>query len=199
MIRHVCIFLIAAIWTSGCSNPFSTRDDQVQPPTGGRSPIGTAVRGEELLENLKEAVQSLRPADYLQLLSDDFIFTPDEKDSSDFSHIYDDLWDKEKEESFADFFLSDSLLVRSISMLGNWPPTLFEASSDGNQEEYRDNYIATIFYLEEREDTPRRISGEFWLSLRKNEEGSWELFRWRDFKTSQEESTWGELRARFLN
>ena len=180
-----------SLWV-GC-NPFTTR--QPEPPeTEKRTPVRNPVSSIDVLYNLRATCENLSPTQYLETLSEDFVFVPDPEDSVNFSNAFPpgQVWDKARETVFAHNFLNDRT-TQSIQFK-NWPPDLVESSTDGRRHRYEYKYDVIIDHLR---NAPKAIQGISDLFLREEEDGHWTLYRWRDERISAVARTWGELRARF--
>ena len=188
----VCIFVLLGIF--GCLNPFATRTPESPEAGGKRIPMLDPSSAMNVLNNVKIAYQGLSPLEYMDALSEDFVFVPDPSDEGVFSDVYapDMPWDRDRESLFAANLLSDNI-TESIR-LREWPPELMEMSEEEKKETYEYDYDVSLVH---DRDAPRRIRGTGYIFLREREDGTWAIYRWEDEKTDQVVGTWGELRAKF--
>ena len=194
MINRVSICIFALIVVSGCPNPFGTRAPEVPEVGGRRLPMLVPSSAMNVLNNLKIAYQGLSPLDYLDTLSEDFVFVPDPRDAEMFPDVYmpDQPWDKARESLFTGNLLSDN--VTESIWFRAWPPELTELDEAEKKEIYEYEYEVSLVH---GRDAPSKIQGTGYISLREGDDGVWVIYRWEDEKTNLLVSTWGELRAKF--
>jgi len=194
LIRRTGIYIFVLVAISGCPNPFATRTPEIPEVGGKRLPMLDPSSALNVLSNLKIAYQGLSPLDYLDTLSEDFVFVPDPRDAEVFPDVYtpEEPWDKARESLFAGNLLSDN--VTESIWFRKWPPELMELDEEEKKETYEYQYDISLVH---GRDAPSRIRGTGYIFLRERDDGTWAIYRWEDEKTDQVVGTWGELRARF--
>jgi len=115
--RRLAVFgllAVLALTFGGCSNPFD-------PNKGKPTPIEPAdyhdrLTPEDVLHNLRTAYIWTNPVEYLDCLSEDFIFYPDEADVQDPNAGIPPEWYKSQETEMHQNMFADDSNVESISL-----------------------------------------------------------------------------------
>jgi len=108
------LLAVLAFTLSGCWNPFA-------PPEGDPTPIPDAeyrdrLTPENVLHNIQTAYIYRNVNEYLDCLSEDFIFYPDERDVQDPELEIPPEWYKSNERNMHENMFSDNSNVESISL-----------------------------------------------------------------------------------
>ena len=179
------LFTLAA----ACNNPFSTRTPE-EPPMDGGAAILPATSPERVLHNLGEATRARSIQDFLDVFSDDFIFSPDPKDSLAWEQDYRTRWTKERESDFALNFFQQAQQDSTFAVeLVTYAPSVY------NSGERIYTYYYKITYG--GQSIPEvTVRGMAWLYFRENAEGKWSIFLWADHNVGKFPTS-GELRAGF--
>ncbi len=187
---YILIFAGLLIFFSACNNPFSTRDPE-NPGTEGAA-IKPSTSPENLLYNLEAAFEAMSIQDYLDVFSQDFIFSPDPDDSVAYVEDFRGGWNYDRETDFAYNFLQRKNFKSDIDL-----PIELTLSYKSGQDRYECTYHMFITEADSGEVDFKRIEveGEAWLYLREDADGIWSVFWWVDFGITPGSLTWGELRA----
>lgn len=193
MKRIVLPFLMivfAALFTA-CNNPFSTRTPSVPPKEG--AVILPATSPERVLHNLEESVRAMSIQDYLDVFSDDFVFSPDPGDSLAYEQDFQTPWTKERESEFAlNFFQQASQDSTFYVQLYTYFPSVYHPGETMYEYFYKVTYGSESIAKTE-------LYGKAWLYFRESSDGKFSVFLWVDHRVKPVEkaSTWGVLRARY--
>lgn len=173
-----------------CNNPFSTRTPE-EPPANGGAAILPATSPERVLNNLEESTRAKSIQDYLDVFSDDFVFSPDPVDSLAWEQYFRTPWNKDREYEFAlNFFLQSSQDSTFSVQMETYAP--LEYDSGVQMYTY---YYKIVYGGQEIEEVT--VRGRAWLYFREDQEGKWSIFLWADHRVSSA-PTGGELRAQFM-
>jgi hypothetical protein len=184
------LLILLALAVAACNNPFSTRTPE-EPPLEGGAAIQPATSPERVLNNLQESVRARSIQDYLDVFSDDFVFSPDPRDSLAWEQEYRTRWTKDRESDFALNFFQQAQQDSTFSM-----KLVTYAPSDYNSGERIYTFKYNITYG--GQTIPEvKIYGIAWLYFRENAEGKWYIFLWVDHNAGNNFPTSGELRAKF--
>jgi len=186
------LFVAVAVQLAACNNPFSTRTPAVPPSEGGAA-ILPATSPEKVLHNLEESVRAKSIQDYLDVFSDDFIFSPDPGDSLAYEQDFQARWTKERESEFALNFFQQAQQDSTFSVQVNtYAPSVYHPG------ETMYEYFYKVTYGREG-DAETVLYGKAWLYFKEGSDGKWTVFLWVDHRVLSVEkaSTWGVLRARY--
>lgn len=182
----VLLVLLAA----ACNNPFSTRTPET-PPSDGGAAILPATSPERVLNNLEESFRAKSIQDYLDVFSEDFIFSPDPKDSLAWEQDYRTRWNLERESDFAlNFFQQAQQDSTFVTELTTYAPSVY------NSGELMYKYFYKITY---GGDTIPEVTIYGWAEFyfRENTEGKWSIMLWVDHWAKENSPAGGAFRARF--
>ena len=210
--RLAVLVLLAAfaLTLSGCWNPFA-------PDKGDPVPIVPAdyherLTPEDVIHNLKTAYEWKNAGEYLDCLSEDFIFFTNESDQQHANDPLPEEWYKSDEEEMHNKMFTGADAFESITL------TLTETTRDtilglpGVEDD--------IYIFVEGVDLLVNLYGdqaylatepsEFWLRVDQDEEGPygeimWEIYSWFDLSCwglgdvagRTEGATWGSIKALF--
>ena len=186
------VFLAAlVVQLAACNNPFSTRAPAV-PPEGGAA-ILPATSPEKVLSNLEESVRAKSIQDYLDVFSEDFVFSPDPGDSLAYEQDFRTRWTKERESEFALNFFQQAQQDSTFSVvMETYAPSVYHPGETMYEYFYKVTYGGKIV-------TETVLRGKAWLYFRESSDGKWSIFLWVDHRVLPVEkaSTWGVLHARY--
>ncbi|MCK4417959.1 MAG: hypothetical protein KAV99_07300 [Candidatus Latescibacteria bacterium] len=186
---YTAILIVLLLLVFGCRNPFATREPE--PPTGEQLPLLEPTSAENVLKNLEISCEHMSINNYMDTLSEDFLFLPDPSDSDRFPDVFSEPWGREEESIFCQkLFDKEMTTLISFSSSVDSNATVIEETADFVHYRY-DYHIALIHHT----DAPRSVKGSAEFSLRCDQQGNWIIFHWEDEKTDSH--TWGELRATF--
>ena len=188
---YTAILIVLLLLVFGCKNPFATREPES--PTGEQLPLLEPTSAENVLKNLQISCEYMSNNDYMDTLSEDFLFLPDASDSDRFPGVFSQPWDRNKESNFCEK-LFDKKMTTLISFNSSIDSnaTVIEETAEFVHYRY-DYHIALIHHT----DAPRSVKGSAEFSLRCDQQGNWIIFHWEDEKEKIDSHTWGELRATF--
>jgi hypothetical protein len=193
----------------GASNPFATQIPDC--PTGPRLILLQPTRPELVILNLRLIFQAQPEArnagQYMDQLTDDFTFIPDEEDIQLYPEVYDvsrdTLWNYQQERRFAQAVLDPSRIGRIV--ISRW----YESSKD-ERILSEDQLLETFRFPYEGEFNERTGEGESasalgikgWMEVDlispTIENPVWSIRQWRDYRDpATARRSWGELRAEF--
>ncbi|NKB67652.1 MAG: hypothetical protein GKR89_11355 [Candidatus Latescibacteria bacterium] len=196
------------------SNPFATRLPDC--PSGRTLFLREPTRPVNVLLNVQTTLRELSPSQYLDQLSDDFLFIPDPGDIDLHPEVYevppnynpdlDTLWNREQERRYAFSLLDpDRVLKPEFIRWYSASRDEIEPSEDGLRERFIFDYeidFIEVLTQEEGQDESRLlgIKGRMHIDLvtPSLENPVWSIQRWRDERVSgTTKLSWGELRAVF--
>lgn len=199
---------------SGPSSPLSTRVPEC--PSGTLVALRDPTTSEAVVFNLRDTIEGFSPLQYLDQLSEDFLFAPELAGLEFHREVYhlpggydpdppdtDTLWTREDERRFA-FNLLDRREFQSISV-GRW----FDANQDEQRldpdDPGRETYIFpylidfTTLPGEQQEARAFEVRGRMQIDLAtgSDENPAWSIRRWQDFREPTSDLTFTELRGQF--
>jgi hypothetical protein len=188
---YTAILIVLLLLVFGCRNPFATREPE--PPTGEQLPLLEPTSAENVLKNLEISCEHMSINNYMDTLSEDFLFLPDPSDSDRFPGVFSQPWGREEESIFCQrLFDKEMTTLISFSSSVDSNATVIEGDPESGPEcHYRYDYDIGLI----RTGAPSRVKGSAEFSLRCDQQGNWIIFHWEDEKTDSH--TWGELRATF--
>lgn len=175
--------LTVALWVSllvGCSL-FEPR--QPEPPTGQEGRWNAPVSPGVVISNLEYAFEDQNIENYMTAFASDFVFTADDRDTLLFpSGTFSD-WDYSVEREVAARIFDDA----------DWIDLAFTDSlvdSTAERADFYENYEFTV-----SAQNPIYGRGLALFYLRREEDGYWAVFEWRDFR--QDTTDWGVLKGTY--
>ena len=196
------------------SSPFSTRVPEC--PSGDLLFLREPTTSEAVVFNLRQTLEGFSPSQYVDQLSEDFLFAPELAGVELYREVYDlpsgydpdppdadTLWTREEERRFA-FNLLDRKNFRTIS-ISRW----FDANEDEQrldpddpgQETYIFPYLIdfTTQPGEQLEERRFEVRGRMQIDLAttSDETPVWSIRRWQDFREPTSDLTFTELRGQF--
>ena len=196
------------------TNPFATRVPDC--PSGRTLFLREPTRPVNVLLNLQTTLRELSPSQYLDQLSDDFLFVPDPEDIDLHPEVYDlppnynpdldTLWNREQERRFAfNLLVPERVLKPEFIRWYSASRDQTEQSEDGLSETFIFDYeidFIEVIKQEQGEDQTRLlgVKGRMVIKLvtPSLENPVWSIQRWRDQRVSgTTKLSWGELRAEF--
>ncbi|RKY69711.1 MAG: hypothetical protein DRQ02_00055 [Candidatus Latescibacterota bacterium] len=189
--RHSRVAIVLLLLVSGCRNPFSTREPE--PPTGKQLPLLEPTSAENVLRNLEVCCEYMSINDYMNTLSQDFLFLPDPSDNERFPEVFCRSWDRQSEFEFCRR-LFDKEITSLISFCSSVDSNATVIEETTESVHYRYDYYIILIYRQHTE-APQSVKGRAELYLRCDRQGNWTIFRWEDEKTDSH--SWGELKGRF--
>ena len=180
-----------------CESPFSTRTPEEPEKPRPYRLLSRSIAPGNVLINLKTVYDyALSVDDYMDGLSEEFLFEPDPSDALVYEDAFSSPWNAERERTFTanlfDRILSDPQDTPRV--LTRWEEIV------ADDEEEREAYFEYEYKLEFRDkqdESWKAAEGKAYLYLRKGEDENWALSRWVDEKTNEEIPSWGALRAQF--
>ena len=190
----------------GAAQPFATQTPDC--PTGPRLTLLEPTRPELVVINLRLIFQAQPEArnvvQYMDQLSPDFTFIPDEEDIQLYPEIYGDTaWNRQQERRFAQAVLDPSRIGKIV--ITRW----YESSKD-ERILSEDQLLETFRFPYEGELNERTEEGEpasllgikGWMEVDlvtpTIENPVWSILQWRDYRDqATARRSWGELRAEF--
>ena len=180
-----------------CESPFSTRTPEEPEKPRPYRLLSRSIAPGNVLINLKTVYDyALSVDDYMDGLSEEFLFEPDPSDALVYEDTFSSPWNAERERTFTanlfDRILSDPQDTPRV--LTRWEEIV------ADDEEEREAYFEYEYKLEFRDkqdESWKAAEGKAYLYLRKGEDENWALSRWVDEKTNEEIPSWGALRAQF--
>ncbi len=183
--------LLFLLFVQGC-DLFQTRDPQS--PSQISSNYKPPVTPEIVLDNLASAVAEYNAVHYIQCLADtssssrQFEFIPSAEVAGSFASIF-QSWSPEKERRY---FQNLGQPTNAAPFLSLTNKQQVAASSDSVV--YNIDY--TLSFPHHNTSAPQTVRGKMQLFLGANAQASWSIYRWQDFKTTQD-STWSLWKAIF--
>ena len=189
------------------SNPFAARLPDC--PSGPTLPLREQTRPEAVLLNIRTTFEGRSPTQYMEQLTEDFIFIPDPEDIQLHPEVYqasesyvpgrDTLWNREAERRFAVSVL-DQQLFRQISF-SRW----YNASRDErdpSEDELSEEFIFPyeIEFIGQNEEETFELKGRMIVKLVTTsiENPVWNVQSWEDQRdVASTKRSWGEMRAEF--
>ena len=196
------------------SSPFSTRLPEC--PSGGLLFLREPTTSENVVLNLRDSFEGFSPIQYVEQLSEDFLFAPELAGVELYREVFDlppgydpdppdadTLWAREEERRFA-FNLLDRKNFQNIN-ISRW----FDANQDEQRldpddpgrETYIFDYIIdfTTQPGEQLEARVFEVRGRMQIDLAttSDETPAWSVRRWQDFREPSSELTFTELRGLF--
>jgi hypothetical protein len=140
MMRSVSFLAAAAaVLLLGCNNPFDTRTPAVPPDEGAA--ILPATSPEKVLHNLEESIRAKSTQDYLDVFSDDFVFSPDPGDSLANEQYFQTRWTKQRESDFAFNFFQQARQDSTFSVqLITYAPSVYHPGDTMYEYYYKLTY-----------------------------------------------------------
>ena len=176
-----------------CRNPFSTREPE--PPAGFQATWLQPVSPEIVLENFTAAIREKNVENYIrcfgpsETVRQHFVFLPEASVANNYHEVF-LLWNITKERNYINHLFNlmtadslSSLLLLDVSEI------LF-GDSVHTTKEY-DLFVAHSYAT-----VPRQVRGRMEMSLKKDEQESWYISYWADFKTG-DDAVWSLLKAQF--
>lgn len=183
------VLLSVLLVAAACHNPFSTRTPEEPPPEGGAA-ILPATSPERVLNNLEESMGAKSIQDFLDVFSDDFIFSPDPKDSLAWEQDFRGRWTKDRESEFAFNFFQQAQQDSTFTVkLETYTPPVYNSGERIYTYYYKITYGGQTIPVV-------TVRGMAWLYFRENAEGKWSIYLWADHNVGNFPTS-GELRARF--
>jgi hypothetical protein len=194
---------------TGSANPFGTRLPDC--PSGQQLFLRERTRAEFVLANIRSIFQaqpeSRSPEQYMDQLTEDFAFVPDQEDVQLHPEVYDagrdTLWNREQERRFARAIL-DPERIQSARFIRWYESSKDERipSEDQLEETFVFPYEAEFIELAPEEDQANVIAikglMEVDLVTPTVENPVWSIRAWRDQRDrASAKFSWGELRAEF--
>ena len=199
---------------SGASSPLSTRLPEC--PSGDLLFLRDPTMPEAVVFNLEDAIEGFSPTQYMDQLSEDFLFAPELAGVEPFGEVFDlppgyhpdppdtdTLWTREDERRFA-FNLLDRSHFQRIN-ISRW----FDANEDEQRLYPDDPRLETYIFPyiidfrtqpgEEQEARIFEVRGRMQIDLvtTSDENPVWSIRRWQDFREPLSERTLTELRGEF--
>ena len=196
------------------SGPLSTRLPEC--PSGNLLFLRDPTTSEAIVFNLRDVFEGFSPIQYVEQLSEDFLFAPELAGLEHYREAYDlpagydpdppdtdTLWTREEERRFA-FNLLDRKNFQRIS-ISRW----FDANRDEQRLDPDDSQRETYIFPyiidfttqpgEEQEARVFEVQGRMQIDLatRSDENPEWSIRRWQDFREPSSELTFTELRGQF--
>ncbi len=188
-IRRLAVFVLLAVFLtglSGCWNPFAPDGGDTKP----RDPADYHDRlsPEDVVHNLQTAYEWMDAGEYLDCLSEDFVFYPNEEDSTNDPNIP-EFWYKDEETTVHNNMFSDDGGVESISL------TLTNARMETLPGQDPIDPLDDIIIYQEGVDLQVNVYGgmtylatapsEYRFRVDSDQEGEngeiwWEIFEWYD-------------------
>ncbi len=116
-IRRLAVSILLAVFAltlSGCWNPFAP--DPVPPEPRPPADYHDRLTPEDVLHNIQTAYIWMNPVEYLDCLSEDFEFYPNEDDVNDPENPVDPIWWKIDEQYMHENMFADDSDVDNISL-----------------------------------------------------------------------------------
>lgn len=203
-LARIVLVAMVGLHLISCRNPFATRQAEDPFKTDGGLPLRAPNTSKNALENLRVTWEGRSATNYLDVLSEDFVFVPDKIDEESFPQVYQtgSMWDRGREEEFATRLFSRK--GAELVLFENWniePPELLRSTDGGKNDEYKYHYsIGLLYGAGQAIDAPKHLAGTARIFLRELN-GSWFVYRIEDSRTDPTPGTylgtWGALRARF--
>ncbi len=185
---HRTLVLAAVIAVSGCG-VFGTRDPE-PPITGG----GTYLQPdtpEQVVENLRSAVEELNTLNYRRSFSDDFEFTP--TSTAEANNPIFSGWSTTNEEQYFSAVASAAQFSVGHELTLDNPSA---APVSERMSVVDTGYSLTINH--NRPDIPTGFAGQLRWEIEQGTDGLWRLTRWTDRELGSD-ATWSDLKAGFVD
>ncbi len=182
---------IMLVLAASCNNPFDTRTPQV--PVDGGAAILPPTSPERVLNNLEESIRAKSIQDYLDVFTDDFVFSPDPGDSLAYEQDFQARWTKERESEFALNFFQQSQQDSTFAVtINTYAPSLYHPGERMYEYFYKITYGT-------KTSAETVVYGRAWLYFRESSDGKWSIVLWSDHRSKSVESakTWGIIHALF--
>ena len=180
-----------------CESPFSTRTPEEPEKPRPYRLLSRSIAPGNVLINLKTVYDyALSVDDYMDGLSEEFLFEPDPSDALVYEDAFSSPWNAERERTFtANLFeriLSDP--QKTPLVLTRWEEII---ADDQKEREAYFEYEYKLEFRDKQDESWKAAEGKAYLYLQKGEDENWALSRWVDEKTNEEIPSWGALRAQF--
>ena len=190
-------WMIVLIGVLGCESPFATRTPEA-PEKPKPYQLLPRISPTNILRNLKKVYDyALSVDDYMDGLTEDFLFEPDPSDAFAYEDVFSLPWNRERERTFTanlfDRIVSDPNKIPRV--LTHWEEITAEEEAVENEAYFEYDY--RVEFKDKRDATRKSAEGRAHLYLRRGEDENWGIYRWVDEKTNVDVSSWGALRARF--
>ena len=202
IVALICVVSCAAVFVGGCSSPPAPPEFSPGPEFRDRT------SPENVMYNLELAYEEMNAEEYLDCLSVDFIFYPDENDVQNPDLEIPAEWYKTDEADLHENMFGDGSDVESISLILTEIDVQYE---EGNPQDPLDD----IYVYTEGVDLRVNLYGgltylatensEFWMRVDTDQQGSggelfWEIYRWYELggrrgSGDREDVTWGAIKA----
>jgi len=196
--------------TTDTTNPFATRIPEC--PSGERLPLLEPIRATFVLINIRKAFEGFSPIQYMDQLTEDFVFVPDVVDMELYPEVYqppdnydpdrDTVWTRGQERRFA-VNLIDQKRFQKIEFTRWYDLSKDEhiLSEDGLREIFIFPY--EVEFTEPPQDGQVKsiqVKGRMEVAMVTStvENPVWVLQRWQDFgDPASAKRSWTELRGEF--
>jgi hypothetical protein len=180
-----CLCLAALI--ASCDFPFQTREAEV-PTVIGDNPV-LPLTPQDVLINMKIAVDGRNPAVYEENLSSSFHFRPDPADSAEVEKYYPG--------AYADWTFKVEAAVMGYIL----DPIRCNYANLTFDDEVIVDFTDTTYILQEdyiliiKHGDFADYKGTLRFFMKKQPDGYWYIERWHDFLNENQDPTWGRLKG----
>jgi len=187
--------ILCFYYLNGCTDLFSTREDQVEKPRGeGLGIFEEATTAETVLINFRRAVENSNTVEYMKVFSD-----PGEYPSQPY-YFYGDAnfnaqldnppWGYEEESIFATNLLTDNSITSvTFNYLDSLPDVRYTSTGQDSIETVETDFFNYEIIIREQNNIDEKIyKGQSQLKLFQSQKGSelWYISEWIDESVGEE-------------
>ncbi len=201
-ILFIVIPVLFAVFLAGCTNPFTTRADQVEPPNTSGVVYNTPNQPEIVFENFTKALQNNNIQEYMRCLSETeerYRFEPEQYYRDDFRNIN---WQLDDERSYFTELTKSSksdFPKLQFAFTDTTTPPLHPIYLPAADDSVESDYVAYRFRVAFSADSSQTYEGEAHFKLYHNHDSDrWYIYYWQDrAKNSDFEHTISALKLTF--
>lgn len=188
----VLVFLTFTVASCGL---FDTRS--VEPPTDPRSNFSPPTSPDIVLTNLQFAIAEKNLTNYIACMSDSaitgrgFSFIADVITNAQYPILSN--WSYQRERIYYTNLISQTDIQSSSNLFFSNPQLITTLDS----VIYDADYI--LVYAHNNPGVAKTFQGKLRFTMFQDSRNLWSITRWQDFKNSNNDTTWSELKAVFVN
>ncbi len=175
-----------------CENPFATRS--ADPPSVRRGTWEEPIFYDHVLHNLESSYNEQIIGNFIDSISEDFLFIPDPVDDAQNPEIFREWGFEQESDVTRSIFSSGTGRFIDLTLVDTTMAVTFYPAGDT----VRTEMIYDLTVAQDRVSAPRHMVGRAVLYVSEGQGGIWKIYRWEDSKADfPDSSSWGELKAAF--